>query len=200
MVGTTQKGWQVAQRLDPHVRREQIVDAALTLMAEEGYRGLTLRGVARHCGMSAPGLMHYFPDLPTLLMAVLERRDQVDWKAVEQHLDPSADPVSQVRDLLDTIVQRMAANPEGARLFAILEAEALDPTHPAYQFFHDRTARVTRELAPYCAAISDQPVQMAQRLMAILDGLQLSWLRDPTGFDLAAHWRAVADRLVPPQA
>ena len=68
----------MARRLTPEVRRAEIIATADDLIAAEGYRSLSLREVARRCGMSAPGLMHYFPDMPSLLHAVLEHRDEVD--------------------------------------------------------------------------------------------------------------------------
>ena len=183
----------MAERLDPEVRRARIMDTAMEVISEEGYRGLSMRALAKRCGMSAPGLMHYFPDLPTLLIAVLELRDERDGQAVDQaiQVQPGA------RAMMDSIIDRMVANPQGAQLFAMLEAEAIDPNHPAHQYFLDRTQRVMRDIAGPLSEEFDQPEQEARRLMAVLDGLQLSWLRDPDGFDLRTEWKALADRLVP---
>src|SRR3954468_6884682 len=72
----------MARRLSPEVRRAEIIVTADALIAAEGYRSLSLREVARRCGMSAPGLMHHFPDMPSLLNAVLAHRDEVDLAAI----------------------------------------------------------------------------------------------------------------------
>lgn len=182
----------MAERLDPEVRRARIVATAMEVISDEGYRGLSMRGLAKRCGMSAPGLMHYFPDMPTLLMAVLERRDEIDGQAVDQAV--RAHPGA--RALMDSIIDRMEANPKAAQLFAVLEAEAIDPSHPAHQYFLDRTQRVMRDIAGPLAGTFERPLEEARRLMAVLDGLQLSWLRDPQGFDLRTEWEALADRLI----
>jgi len=63
----------LAQRLPPEVRRELILDTAMELIGEKGYRGLTMKTVAAHCGLTAPAVTYYFKDMQTLLLAVLLR-------------------------------------------------------------------------------------------------------------------------------
>lgn len=179
----------MAERLEPEVRRERIILATLALMAEEGYRGLSLRQVARHCDMTAPGLMHHFPDLPTLLMAVLDYRDSRDRDATADPL--SADP----RAMCDRVIEGMIARPADAQLFAMLEAEAIDPAHPAHDYFRDRADRLVRELSPYFAPQYRDPEALVRRIIAIWDGVQLQYLRDRDAFDLRGHWKAIADPL-----
>jgi AcrR family transcriptional regulator len=185
----------MAERLAPEVRRLRILDAAMDYISEEGYRGLTLRGLARRCGMSAPGLMHYFPDMPTLLMAVLDHRDAKDQAAVAAHVDTEHPTMATMRETADRIVDQMAANPQGARLFAMVQAESLDPNHPAHHYFLERSDRAAAEFAERMGPGMPDAKARALRFMAILDGLQMSWLRDPDGFDLREHWDAIADSL-----
>ena len=166
----------------------------MTIISEEGYRGLSMRTIARRCGMSAPGLMHHFPDLPTLLLAVLDYRDERD---VQATWPPGSVPNSG-RELLDGMVAQMATDPQAAQLFAVLETEALDPQHPAHAYFRARHARTVEVLEPYLRESVDDSHDAARRIIAILDGLQLHWLQDPKGFDLAAHWAAIADAMLPP--
>ena len=181
----------MAQRLAPEVRRAQILTAAMEMIAEEGYRGLTLRALARRCDMSAPGVMHYFRDMPALLMAVLDYRDE---RYAEAILPPGTEAFEPVPFFAE-VVEQMIANPGGAQLFATLQAESLDPAHPAHDYFTRRTETLSAWVAPNLAPYFDDPVAAAQQIMAILDGLQLHWLRDPERFDLRAHWAAVSQRL-----
>jgi AcrR family transcriptional regulator len=181
----------MAERLAPHVRRERILATAMSIISEEGYRGLTLRGLARRCGMSAPGLMHHFADLPTLLLAVLDYRDERDIAVVF----PEVGDQPGSRALLDRIVARMATDPLAAQLFATLEAESLDPHHPAHDYFTERRESVVDALEKHLTGDFEEPYDAARLIVAILDGLQLHWLQDPEGFDLQAQWAVVADSL-----
>ncbi|PKQ27034.1 MAG: TetR/AcrR family transcriptional regulator [Actinobacteria bacterium HGW-Actinobacteria-4] len=185
----------MAERLAPEVRRLRILETAMDYIAEEGYRGLTLRGLARRCGMSAPGLMHYFADMPTLLMAVLDHRDAKDQAAVAEQVEADRPTLASMREVADRIVDRMASNPQGARLFAMVQAESLDPKHPAHHYFLERGHRAASEFAARMGPDVPDAKARALRFMAILDGLQLSWLRDPDGFDIRAHWAAIAPGL-----
>ena len=68
----------MAQRLPPQVRRERILDTAVEMVAQQGYRGLTMKAVAERCGLTAPAVTYYFKDMQALLIAVLRRRDALD--------------------------------------------------------------------------------------------------------------------------
>ena len=60
-------------------KREEILRTALEIFSREGYRGTSLREVARSCGLSLPGLMHYFDSKEDLLAAILKKRDEDDF-------------------------------------------------------------------------------------------------------------------------
>src|SRR3979490_950921 len=54
-------------------RRAQIVDAALHVMAEHGFRGATIKRIAQHAGLKSPALIYwYFKDKQALFEAMLE--------------------------------------------------------------------------------------------------------------------------------
>ncbi|MDN4480292.1 TetR/AcrR family transcriptional regulator [Demequina muriae] len=182
----------MAERLAPEVRRERILDTALAIIDAEGHRGLSMAEVARRCGMSAPGVMHYFPDLPTLLVALVRRRDERDTAGFVAALPPTAD----ARTVLDAIVANIVARPRAAQLFAMVGADALDPAHPGHEYFRDRADRLAAQLATW---LGDQDHDRARRVFAAMDGLQAHFLRDPEHFDLIGQWRAMADALLGPR-
>jgi AcrR family transcriptional regulator len=68
-------------------RRAQILDAAFEEFAAKGYKGATIKSIARTASLQSPALIyHYFPDKEALFDAVLERRAPV----VEAVTDPAS--------------------------------------------------------------------------------------------------------------
>jgi AcrR family transcriptional regulator len=59
-------------RMGTEVRREQIAQAALTLIASKGVNGLNMAGLARRVGLGASSLYRHFASKDQVLDAVLE--------------------------------------------------------------------------------------------------------------------------------
>jgi AcrR family transcriptional regulator len=65
----------------PEQRREQLIDAALDVILERGYGGVSIEAIAREAGITRPVIYDHFPNLNRLLHAVIEREEQI---ALEQ--------------------------------------------------------------------------------------------------------------------
>ncbi len=94
--------------------------------------------------MSAPGLMYYFSDMQSLLEAVLEHRDEVDLAAIV----PEDVSEQSLGDLIDGAAAYYVERLDDQRSFDALEAEALDPNHPAHSWFAERNERNIQLLRP----------------------------------------------------
>jgi AcrR family transcriptional regulator len=104
-----------APRMPPAQRREQLIDAALGVILEQGYRGVSIEAVARAAGVTRPVVYDHFPNLPQLLHALVEREERYSLEQLEGvvPLDPGAgEPVEvlagAVRAFLDTVISRPA--------------------------------------------------------------------------------------------
>src|SRR5258708_34812349 len=53
--------------------RDRVLQVAQALFAERGYRGASLRDIAKRIGIKAPSLLHHFPSKQQLYIAVLEK-------------------------------------------------------------------------------------------------------------------------------
>src|SRR5437763_1601824 len=55
------------------IRREQIVEAAVAVIAEQGLQNLSLSEIEKKAGMSRGQLTYYFPTKDDILLAVFDR-------------------------------------------------------------------------------------------------------------------------------
>ncbi|WP_026924066.1 TetR/AcrR family transcriptional regulator [Glycomyces arizonensis] len=178
-------------------RREEILRAAIEVIAERGFRGSSIAAVAEKVGLTQQGLLHYFPTKDELLIAVLRQRDE--W-------DTGDEPESVGRDWamanLETLMEANAARPELIRTFSALLGESVTEDHPASAYFHDRyrgtredmEAIVRREWGERLPS-GLTAAEAAPLLVAVMDGLQFQWLHEPEAVDLAASFRAFVSLL-----
>jgi AcrR family transcriptional regulator len=67
-------------------RREQLLDAALAVIIERGYGGVSVESVARAGGVTRPVIYDHFPNLGALLGALIEREERYAVEQLEQIL------------------------------------------------------------------------------------------------------------------
>lgn len=174
-------------RLTPELRRAQIIQAATGLIAARGFNTLTLSRLAAEAGLTRAGIEHHFASKEEVLIAVLRHRDQLDSEAVTDPIGPPPHDFDTTRSLLAALMRRNAGQREIVRLYTILGAEALDPTHPAHDYFVERFAAVRELLTTSARGWADDPDLFAIETLGRMDGLQLQWLRDPS-LDLEQLW------------
>ncbi|GAA4167113.1 TetR/AcrR family transcriptional regulator [Gryllotalpicola koreensis] len=165
-------------------RREQILDAAMALFGEVGYRSASLREIAARSGISHPGLLHHFPTKEALLLATLERRDEIDASGMNEDGDGD-DGVGLLRRLV-ALVELNSRRRGVVELYAALSAEATSADHPAHEYFLERYRRTIAAVSRAFALAREQgalrpgvdPALAGAQLVALMDGLQLQWLLD----------------------
>jgi len=104
--------------MPPAQRREQLIDAALGVILEHGYGGVSIEAVARAAGVTRPVVYDHFPNLPRLLHALVEREERASLDQLEEVVPQIAseatdrDPVDvlagAVRRFLDAVTARPA--------------------------------------------------------------------------------------------
>src|SRR3989440_2812416 len=76
-----------APRMPPAQRREQLIDAALQVILDQGYSGVSIEAVAREAGVTRPVVYDHFPNLGRLLHALVERQERIALDQLE-HAGP----------------------------------------------------------------------------------------------------------------
>ncbi|MEN2742471.1 TetR/AcrR family transcriptional regulator [Microbacterium sp. X-17] len=169
--------------------REAILDAALAVFAEGGFRGGSLREIASRVGVTDPALLHHFGTKSGLLEAVLRRRDELARAQVPLE---TGDPMQVVTGLIE-LVRFNASTPGVVDLYSTLAAEATTPSHPVHEYFAERYRTVRGGLRGAFRELDGEgmlrdgvdPEWAADATVALMDGLQVQWLHDPTSVDMA---------------
>ena len=193
MVPMSVDGTPRRRRLSPEQRRAEIIAEATRLVAERGFNGVSLQAVADACEMSVPGVLHYVGTKDGLLVAILAHRDQVDLEVAG--LDARALESRSPRASLDALMEHNAGQREIVRLYTVLNAESLNPGHPAHEYFTRRYLDSFERLRDVLGEHFTDADALARDVMAAMDGVQLQWLRFPDDVDLMEAWNRAADAL-----
>ncbi len=161
-------------------KKARILAEALTLFSTRGYVGTSLADIARASDVSKAGLLHHYSSKDQLLAAVLDERDRRTMSRL-----PDGDEGAEVA--LDAWVEMVAHNqrhPDGVALYTAMSAAVIDSDHQAHPWFRQHLmsaiaylvdalerGKVTGEVR------ADAPSeQIARKLVALSDGLQVQWL------------------------
>lgn len=141
----------MAKRLTTIIRREQIAEAALALVADQGVGALTARNVARAVGVTAPALYKHFPGgKADILASILDLLDDVKTEGIRQALEEPGPALTKLRrcyDLHISVVERYRALPN----LVLSDALWRDETHlrdrllANHQRHQSEVARIIRQ-------------------------------------------------------
>lgn len=180
--------------------RDSILEAALEVFGQLGFRSGSLKNVAERVGISEAGLLHHFRNKTALLQAVLELRDD---EARRLYEFPPDDGRGTLRGLLQLAAYN-ETRPGAMELYCVVSAEATDPSHPAYEFFQDRY-RMTRGLIATALGQLEKQGELrpginaesaARGLIALWDGLQVQWLYERGSFSMERSLRSYVDAIL----
>ncbi|HLN16145.1 MAG TPA: helix-turn-helix domain-containing protein [Acidimicrobiales bacterium] len=88
-------------------QRQRILDTALSLMAQRGVDGTSMRDLAQATGLNVASLYHYFPSKKDLLVAVLAERGFLDDMASATAPTGPQGPTVHLDDLLEELLRSM---------------------------------------------------------------------------------------------
>ncbi|HEY8505562.1 MAG TPA: TetR/AcrR family transcriptional regulator [Gemmataceae bacterium] len=178
------------------IRRAQIVEAAVRIIASQGLHNLSLSKIEKQAGMSRGQLTHYFPTKEDILLAVFDRLLLLMYQRIGAAECPAAagdeppEGWALVRNLLQTIIGRGPVSPE----FHALQYTFLAQIGHR-EDFRARLANLYEEwrggLAEHLRARPHAapgpppapPRLLASLVQAILHGVAMQLAADPGAFD-----------------
>lgn len=128
--------------------RKRILEAALDVFSQHGYRGATLDQIAEASGLSKPNILYYFDGKEaihvTLLNALME-----NWLDPLAKMDPEGDPLEEILGYIHRKVQMSREFPRESRLFANEILQGAPRMRPHLEtglktLFDDKTALIGR--------------------------------------------------------
>jgi TetR/AcrR family transcriptional regulator len=97
--------------------RETILEAALEVFSQHGFRGATLDMIAGAAGLSKPNLLYYFPSKEAIHVTLLSGLMDT-WLAPLREMDTAGDPMEELRGYVRRKLQMSRDFPRESRLFA----------------------------------------------------------------------------------
>ena len=166
------------------VRREEIVDAAMTVFSTHGFRGGALTVVAEAVGITPAAILYHFGSKEDLLLAVIQERDRRAGV-----LGADLTPERGLDTLRESVrfAEYCEADPGLATLHTVLQVENYEAGSPVHEYFERRSRYLRRNMertlshAKSAGDIRDDVdvVAMAQQIIAFLEGAAVLWLIDP---------------------
>ncbi len=97
--------------------RKAILQAALEVFSQRGFRGSTIDRIAERAGLSKPNLLYYYSSKEAIYVAVLEDT-LAFWLEPLAALDPDGDPIEEIGRYVAEKLEMSRTRPEASRLFA----------------------------------------------------------------------------------
>lgn len=190
------------KRLSGADRKLQIISVATQLISKRGYWGVSLQDIAAQCEITDSAVLHHFGNKENVLLAVMEYRDEADRLALAEHFHVAREdlyPTLATKTLTQVcraMMERNESQPEIVRLYSVLSAESLQSHHPMHEYFYEREQKAISTFVSTQFETTEDRKSVARRALALMDGIQLRWLRDSENVPLLAEWDAAAQELV----
>src|ERR1700683_2911443 len=111
-----------AARMPPEDRRQQLLDAALGVILEQGYAGVSIEAIARSAGVTRPVVYDPFPNLGTLLGALFDREEEsalAQLAEVVPTVPEAGDPIEVLARGVGRFLEAVASRPATWRLILL---------------------------------------------------------------------------------
>lgn len=166
-------------------KRNEILEAAKSVLMEEGYSAFTTRSIADRLGMNRGHFYYYFPTKISLVRALIELFDTEFAQRYDSIFHSSdEDPEVQFKNFIDFLLDDVY-NPQmlhfTVHLWALLEQESSENNNLINEIYETERARLNELLQPLSRQIP--PAELTERIalmLAITEGLTLMVSENPS--------------------
>ncbi|MGW8255891.1 MAG: TetR/AcrR family transcriptional regulator [Thermoguttaceae bacterium] len=183
----------MSEKLDTQIRREQIAEAALQLVANQGLRRLSVAAVARRVGLVPSGIYRHFRSKDEIISAVLDRIEQRLLENLREAKRETDNPLEQLRSVLRRHIKFIR---EGRAIPRIIFSDDLHGGRP------NRKERVLGMFGKYSAGVAEivrhaqkqklirrelDPATVAMMIFGIVLPAGILWHLTEGRFDVTQH-------------
>ena len=195
------------EKLDTQIRREQIAQAALELVASQGLKRLSMAAVARRVGLVPSGIYRHFHSKAEILHAVLDRIRQRLTENVQAACHEHSDPLECLHDVLMRHIRFIR---EGRAIPRIIFSDDFHGGHPElkekvlsiFGQYSGQLADIVRRGQEQGTVRGDlDPATVAMMVFGIVLPAGILWHLTEGGFDVTRHaaraWEMIRSAIVP---
>lgn len=191
-----------AARVPVDVRREQLLDAALTVIVRDGYDAVSIDAIAREAGVTRPVVYGIFDGLGPLLGALLDRQQERALAqlgaALPQQPDLS-DLEGMVVDAARRLIEQVRSDPMTWQPILLAPHNVPEPVRERIAADREDVVARLAGLIRLGAALRGRPgldaEVLAHALLAVLEHFGRLLLEEPDRFDTDRLVTAVRDVL-----
>jgi AcrR family transcriptional regulator len=185
------------------IRRRQIIDAAIRVMAEKGWNETSIDEITREAGVSRGLVSYHFKDKADLLSSMLARCEEASQESVRRAASEGKDVVDSLRVAVRVALYMTRDDPAIYEIFLHFVASARsnpelgEQIRNAYRGFRGMTAAGIRRGQDLGVFRNDiDPEAAAARHVGGITGFALQWLLDPGAFDSDEAAKQTEDMLI----
>ncbi|MDH3622727.1 MAG: TetR/AcrR family transcriptional regulator [Myxococcales bacterium] len=168
------------------ISSQQIIDAAIRVLARQGYARTSLLEIAKEAGMSKGALHYHYPTKEALIHAVLEAACNAVQARTVEAWSPSDNPFEALRKSLEELWATRVQRTDEALVVADLLALSLyeESLRATLAEFYELGARQIREyLEEHLVSLGFEPLisldLLPRVVIGMLDGLVMQAFVDP---------------------
>jgi AcrR family transcriptional regulator len=192
-----------APRMAPAERREQLIDAALEVILEQGYERVSIEAIARQAGVTRPVIYDHFSNLGRLLSALIEREERISLEQLEEVVPAELrgrDPVELLAGGVRRFLEAVATRPATWRIILLpLEGTpqvVRDHVETNRARTLERIARLVRRALERPQLPDDLDVELTARALLVLcEDAGRTLLTDPQSYPPERYERFVRQAL-----
>jgi AcrR family transcriptional regulator len=180
-------------KLDTLVRREQIAEAALSLVASDGVRKLNMAAIARRVGLVPSGIYRHFKNKAQVLDAVLDLVEKRLLANVQAARAETADPLERLRSMLVRHVQFIREGRAVPRIIFSDDAFGDQPQRKAHvcqivtRYLGEIQQTVREGQQQGCIRRDAVPETVSMLFMGLIVPAGILWHLTDGGFNLTQH-------------
>ncbi len=178
------RGWMAYAK--SAISSQQIIDAAIRVLARQGYARTSLLEIAKEAGMSKGALHYHYPTKEALIHAVLEAACNAVQARTVEAWSPSDNPFEALRKSLEELWATRVQRTDEALVVADLLALSLyeESLRATLAEFYELGARQIREyLEEHLVSLGLEPLisldLLPRVVIGMLDGLVMQAFVDP---------------------